>query len=411
MRPEASHGWQIGGEAGTLLGKPSTIHLPANEAFNQDAGFSIWHWLSWVFHGVASDGSQRAADAAIPSQLTAANHIDSYPGRVWRIFHCQPCRDLDWDFAEEPTFEPQEADLLILLPGDIVAGTDMHLVRWQGLGEDALHRFGLGAFFGREAATVEHVEEVGVPPSVELVGANQFHAPVHEQLRQSAVQDSSAELGLDIVPDYRDPPAAKRFSPLHLGHQEHRHAIDQAHAGLQASAGIVLSRLLAADRQIVEQNLGLTVSQHLGHVNRWLFGYDKATLLRVVFHVRRDSIEHGPHMQSDLEAGQIRPNQGCVVGFGEGRLGKRPADLAHIHVKRAGRFDIGRRESTQFVVHQSHRLDTLFVVDVAVVFDPLQQTARAVADADDGDADFSRHVSPPVWLEYLHQHNHRLAAK
>jgi hypothetical protein len=63
------------------------------------------------------------------------------------------------------------------------------------------------------------------------------------------------------------------------------------------------------------------------------------------------------------------------------------ADLRRGHVERGGELDVADVVAAQVDVHEAG--DELIGVGVAVVLDALEQRIRAVADADDRDADLA----------------------
>ena len=64
-------------------------------------------------------------------------------------------------------------------------------------------RVGLADLLGLETLALEHVQEVGVAPEVELVGAVDAHPAVHEEAREHAMRDRGSDLALDVVTDDR----------------------------------------------------------------------------------------------------------------------------------------------------------------------------------------------------------------
>ena len=110
-------------------------------------------------------------------------------------------------------FHAQEADLVVVLPGDVVGRADMDVVVVEPLLGDRLHRLGLRDLLRGQPRAVRHVEEVGIAAGVELVGAVELDAALGEQVGQHAVDDGRAELRLDVVADDRHAGVAEALGP------------------------------------------------------------------------------------------------------------------------------------------------------------------------------------------------------
>src|SRR3954466_15690426 len=90
---------------------------------------------------------------------------------------------------------------------------------------DRLHRFGLAFLLRGKAGAVEHVEEVRVPASVELIGPLDANTPLGEEVGQHPMDDRCAELSLDVVADDRDSALAEPLRPHRIAGDEYRDAI------------------------------------------------------------------------------------------------------------------------------------------------------------------------------------------
>jgi hypothetical protein len=129
------------------------------------------------------------------------------------------------------------------------------------------------------------------------------------------------------------------------------------HVGVQAGLGVKLGRLLAADRHVVDQDLGPGVSQDAGHVHRLVAGDDEPLVLRVGGHVRTNAVEDRPHLHDRVApgaAGQFEEQLG-VVRRGEQGLVQRPADLAGVDVERRHDRHVAGQVAAQVPVHQAER--------------------------------------------------------
>src|SRR5205823_9051436 len=97
----------------------------------------------WSSDVCSSDLVERAADAAVECKLAATNRIDDDASRIGRVFDRQFEVELHRDIAKEAAFNPNETDLIIALPWDVIAGADMNVFVGQSFSHDRLHRFGL----------------------------------------------------------------------------------------------------------------------------------------------------------------------------------------------------------------------------------------------------------------------------
>ena len=127
--------------------------------------------------------------------------------------------------------------------------------------DDRLHRFGLGRFLRGEPAAVEHVEKIGVPAGVQLIGALDFHAALAEEIDDRAMQNGRAQLRLNVVADERQIFFLKPLRPDRVAGDENRDVVDKSEPRFKRAAGIETGRFLRADRQIVDHDLGAGFAQ------------------------------------------------------------------------------------------------------------------------------------------------------
>jgi hypothetical protein len=81
------------------------------------------------------------------------------------------------------------------LPGHPIAGAYVDILIGQPeCAELGLDRLGLGHLLGLESRPVQHVQEVGVAPGVELVGPIKPDPPVLEEVGEHAVHDGRSHL-------------------------------------------------------------------------------------------------------------------------------------------------------------------------------------------------------------------------
>ena len=82
-------------------------------------------------------------------------------------------------------------------------------------------------------------------------------AALVEEAGELAVDDRRADLRLDVVADDRQPGLLEALVPVVLAGDEHRQAVDEADAGLERLLDVPLGRLLGADRQVADEDVGL----------------------------------------------------------------------------------------------------------------------------------------------------------
>src|SRR5579863_962664 len=104
------------------------------------------------------------------------------------------------------TFNPQEADLVVLLPWYIIRWPNMNVIIGNFLTTSLnlrTNRFGLGDLFASQPFTLQHVKKVGITPSIQLVGTLNTHSTVEKQVDQGPMRNRCSDLGFYIVTDDR----------------------------------------------------------------------------------------------------------------------------------------------------------------------------------------------------------------
>ncbi len=114
------------------------------ESFDSPPGLDVLHLHGRVLHVVGAGRQQRPADALVAGQLAAADGVDGHAGGVGRILDAQPQLQVQRHAAEAPALHPQEADLVVVLPGDVVGRADVDLVVVERLVQLRLDGLGLG---------------------------------------------------------------------------------------------------------------------------------------------------------------------------------------------------------------------------------------------------------------------------
>ena len=211
--------------------EPRGVHLRAtgtDSAFHafrrilrQREGFAVDEGVAGVMRdavrGIASGGSS----CSKPRGPRAVRRRRD-PARAWRSGSHRPRRPRyssksstdslsSSSIGASPKPRPSirmEADLVVVLPRNVVGRTDVDVARVEPLVELRLDGFGLRDLLRLEPLAFEHVEEVGVAAGVELIGAIDAHAPVGKEPRQRAMDDGRSNLALDVVADDRQ--AARR---------------------------------------------------------------------------------------------------------------------------------------------------------------------------------------------------------
>ena len=117
------------------------------------------------------------------------------------------------------------------------------------------------SFFEFQPLALQHVEEIGVAAEIELVGPVQPHAALAEQAGQHTVDDRGAHLGLDVVPDHRQPRILEPPPPLLARGDEDGNAVHEGAAGLERLLGIPAGRLLRADGQVGDEHVRAGLAQ------------------------------------------------------------------------------------------------------------------------------------------------------
>ena len=92
----------------------------------------------------------------------------------------------------------------------------MHLVTTHWVSKLAGYSLRFRDFLRLEAFSLQHVEEIGIPAKVELVGPIQPHTALPKQISKHAMNNRRANLGFDVIAEERQTPMSETLLPLHI---------------------------------------------------------------------------------------------------------------------------------------------------------------------------------------------------
>src|SRR5215472_14536752 len=201
---------------------------------------------------------------------------------------------------------------------------------------------------------------------------------VLEQPRQHAVDDSRADLALDVVADDRQAVLLEASPPGGFAGDEDRNAIDHAAARRERLLHVEARSLLAAHGQVVHQHLGAAVAQGRRDVDRGL-----GCLIDDLAQVGAQTVERRSALHRDTEVRDLGEAYG-VVRFDEQRFGDVATDFAAIDVEGGDDLDVADVVAAEVHVHEA-RYEGVGG-GVAILVDALDEGRGAVAEADHGHA-------------------------
>lgn len=231
------------------------LPLASNELLDHDLGLMVGKLEGRVFHRIGRDGDQRAADPSVACDLAAPDGVDGDPPAVRGVFDREPQFEIQGNLSEPSSFHPEKADLVVVLPGDVVRRADVDVLRFERISELGLDGFGFRNPLVLQPAPVEHVEKIGISTGIDLVGPVEFHPPVFEEFGQGPMDDGRPHLGFHIVTHGRDPLLLEPFRPIGIRDDETGHAVDETHPCIETGLRIELSSLIRTDRKVIEEDL------------------------------------------------------------------------------------------------------------------------------------------------------------
>ena len=202
-------------------------------------------------------------------------------------------------------------------------------------------------FFDSSRLALEHVQEVGVAADVQLHRPVEMDAALAEERGEYAVRDRRADLRLDVVADDRHARLLEAALPVRLAGDEHRHAVHHRAAGLEDLLRVPLRRHLRADREVVDDDVGLRVAEDpddvVGLARRLRDDLREVLADPVVRHPAADG-DAGLRDVGELDrVVRVRPD----------RLGEVLADLVGGDVEGGGELDVADVVAAEVDVHQA----------------------------------------------------------
>ena len=238
---------------GLLRADEGLVVLAADEGLDAVVGDVVVDLDRRALHEVRAGGNQRTGQAAVEPELRAADRIGDDAGAVRRVPDLELELEVERHVAVGRALHADVAPLAVLEPRHVVGWADVDVLVLDLVVDHAGDRVRLADLLRLQPLALEHVQEVGVAAEVQLVGAVDPHAAVHEEARQHAMRDRGAHLALDVVADDRQARLGESALPVRLAADEDRDGVDERDAGLDGLLGVPLGRQLAADRQVADR--------------------------------------------------------------------------------------------------------------------------------------------------------------
>src|SRR3954452_12618129 len=121
-----------------------------------------------------------------------------------------------------------------------------------------------------------------------------------EEAGELAVDDRRPDLGLDVVADDRQAGFLEALVPVVLAGDEDRQAVDEADAGGERLLDVPLGRLLRADRQVADDDVGLGLLEDADDV-----GGLPRRFGDLLFEVLAEAVVGHPSLDLDAEARNV----------------------------------------------------------------------------------------------------------
>src|SRR4051794_21200364 len=377
-------GRRLGGglrRAAALRGRPRPLaRVLGDELLGRLARLVVGALVLRRLHEVRARAVELAGEAMVEAELAEPHRVDDDARRVRRVPHLELHLEVERHVAEGLALDADVGPLAVGEPGHEVGRADVDVVLRQLVAHDRGDRVRLGNLLGLEPLALEHVVEVHVAADVELRGAQHLHAALVEEARERAVDDRRADLRLDVVADDRQAGLAEAPVPVVLARDEDRDAVHEGAAGLEDLLDVPLRGLLGADREVGDDDVGVGLLEDRDDVGRLALG-----LRDLLGQVLAEAVVRHAAVHGDAELLRHLGELDRVVRIGPDRLAEILADLRAVDVERARELDVADVVAAEVDVHEPRH--PLGGVRVGVVLDALHERVRAVADADDRDAD------------------------
>ena len=179
-------------------------------------------------------------------------------------------------------------------------------------------------------------------------------------------------------PTIGSPCLVEALRPVVLARDEHGDAVHEAAAGLEDLLDVPLGRLLGADRQVGDDDVGLRLLEDLHDV-----GGLARRLRDLLLEVLAETVVRHAAVDGHAEVRHVGELDGVVLA-GPDRLGEVLADLVLVDVECGAELDVADVVAAEVNVHQAGHGGV--GIGVLVVLDSLHEGGGTVADADDGHA-------------------------
>src|SRR5664280_2556277 len=310
------------------------VIVAADEGFHAVEGDVVVDLDRGALLEVRRRRDERALQTAIEPELETAKRIDDDAGAVGAVPDLELHLALERHVAERRALHDDVAVLAVEQPRHVVARADVDVVGIDVVVEHRCDRVGLGDLLGLEPLTLEHVQEVRVAPEVELIGAVEADAAVHEEAGQDAVADRGADLALDVVADHRQTLLGEAPLPVGLTGDEDRNAVHNADAGGEGLLHVPLRRLFRADWKVVDHDVDLAFAHDPGYVGR-----RAGRLLDDLGEVLAQTVVGHAAINLDAEVRDLLEDDG-VVRLRIDRFGEVLADLVLVDVVCGHELDV-----------------------------------------------------------------------
>ena len=378
----------------------SGLALATNKLLNATISFVVRH-LHWrMFGEKGRRGMEDAADSTIERQFATTDRVNCYPGRIRGIFDGKLDIQLHGHIAEEPAFGTDKGNLVIELPGHVIAGADVDIFVGQTFAHHRLDSFGLRNFFRGEPAAIQHVQKISVAAGVQLIGAFELYAAFAEKIDNHPMQNRCAQLRFDVVANHRQIFIGEAFGPDRIAGDEDRDVVDETKSGLERATGVEAGRLFGADRKIIDHEFRAGVFQFVDDLfaSGFFFQWQECAQRILIAHVRGKPVEHAAHVHDCASEFDFLAEDLCAIGRREYGFADIKTDFAPIDIERGNDFNVIRPIRADLAMHQP---SPRAVGRRAVIkIDSLDERAGAITNSNNGDSYFS-HANDKNWAALI----------